>query len=453
MIRATLRTALLASAAFALAAPAFAQASISVAPGFQTAVVASGIPGSRHQVAAESGGTIWVGEEGLTPGFGPGAMHRVDVSGVVTPNVIPFLACPGQMQREPVSGLVHFLHHWTGALEHNHLARIEPAGTMSVLIDVLWGIGHGLALDPAGVFHLGTSTTIFGPATIYQIPNPPGSAPEIPWDPGVADNAFLAWGDGNSALVGSALAGSGTVTRVEPGQAQQLAFSYVPLTAQSVVETRGLMRNPFGAGWLASFVEADAATGIVTGSVHYFGPGGVFLLASATGLAGVGDFAINDDGAGGLLLVEAGAVHRITGAPPPFAPGTLQAPTTATQGSPIAVTVSGRPLSIAPFVLAVDLPLGPPLFPLGVLPIPPYGVAHTSLGLLPTFVALEDGIPVFAPFPTPLGFLPPQGQRTLSYVVPTIPAPLTVVLQAYILDPLAPNGLFWITNPVFLALS
>ena len=294
---------------------------------------------------------------------------------------------------------------------------------------------------------------MFGPPAIYQIPNPPGSAPEIPWHPGVADNGHLVWGDGGSALVASALPGLATVTRVEPGQTPYTVFTYVPQTASSQVTIRGLVKNPFGGGWLASIVDLDVAMGVATGSVQYFGPGGTFVLATASGLPPPGDFAINDDGAGGLLLVSAGTLHRIVAGAPPVAPGTLTAPTTAMQGTPVIVTITGRPLSIAPLLFAADLPLGPPAFPSGALPITPYGFAHTSLGIQPTFLALEDGIPVFAPSPTLAGFLPPSGQRTLGYLVPPIATPLTVVLQAYILDAAAPNGLFWITNPVFLTLT
>jgi hypothetical protein len=110
-------------------------------------------------------------------------------------------------------------------------------------------------------------------------------------------------------------------------------------------------------------------------------------------------------------------------------------------------------MSIAPMLLAADLPLGPPTFPFGVLPLGPYGFAHTSLGIQPSFVALEDGIPVFAATPTPSGFIPPSGVRSLAYVVPPITSTISVVLQAYILDTAAPNGLFWITNPRFVTLT
>ena len=379
-------------------------------------------------------------------------MHRI-VSGVLTPNVVPFIAAPGQMLRNPADGLVYFIHHWSGALDHNHLTRIEANGTTSVLIDVLWGVGHGLVLDPSGVFYVGTSVSPFGPATVYRIPNPPGSTTEIPWHPGVADNGHLAWAGQNAALVASALPGPGTVTRIEPGQPDQPVFSYVPQFAGSTVTVRGVVPNPFGAGWLVSVLESDPATGIVHGSVQYFGPGGPWTLAAGAALPPPGDFAINDDGAGGLLLVEGGTVHRISAAAPPIAPGTLIAPASAMQATAIAVTIAGRPLSIAPLILAADLPLGPPAFPLGVLPIPPYGAAHTSLGIQPTFVVLEDGIPIFAPAPTPSGILPPSGVLSLGYVVPAIAVTVTVVLQAYILDPAAPNGLFWITNPALVTLT
>ena len=62
-----------------------ASGQVTIAPGFQQSVVATGIPGTQHQVAAEASGVIWVGEEGVTPGFGPGAMHRVDAAGTVLP--------------------------------------------------------------------------------------------------------------------------------------------------------------------------------------------------------------------------------------------------------------------------------------------------------------------------------------------------------------------------------
>ena len=55
--------------------------------------------------------------------------------------------------------------------------------------------------------------------------------------------------------------------------------------------------------------------------------------------------------------------------------------------------------------------------------------------------------------PTPAGFLPPSGQRTLGYLVPPIVTPINLVLEAYILDAAAPNGLVWITNPVFITLT
>jgi hypothetical protein len=426
---------------------------IVVAPGFQSSVVAGGIPGARHQVATEASGTIWVSEEGVVPGFGPGALHRIDVTGAVTPNVVPWIASPGQMLRNPADGLVYFVHHWVGALEHNHLVRIDPPGTATTLIDVLWGVGHGLALDGSGVFHMGTGGTGFAAPTIYTIPNPPGSSPEVPWDPGVADNGFLAWAGANGALVASALPGSGTVDLVQPGQGTVPAFTYVPLSPSGQVIVRSLVANPFGPGWLVSVVETDPVTGTIAGSVHFFGPGGPFQIATASALPAPGDFAINDDGAGGLLLVSAGTVHRIVAGGPPVAPGTLLAPASAMQGTPVFVTVAGRPFSAAPFILAADLPLGPPSFPGGVLPIPPWGVAHTSLGIQPTFVVLEDGIPVFAPSATPAGFLPHSGQRTLGFLVPPITTAITVVLEAYILDSAAPNGLFWITNPAFLTLT
>ena len=275
----------------------------------------------------------------------------------------------------------------------------------------------------------------------------------IPWHAGVADNGHLAWSGPNAAFVASALPGPGTVTLIDPAQPNQTAFTYFPLFPGGVVTVRGLMANPFGAGWLASFVEHDPAFNVVTGSVHYFGPGGPYVFATGSPVPPPGDFAINDDGLGGLLIVDGGTIHRISAATPPVLPGTLQAPASAMQGTPIVVTIAGRPMSIAPMLFAADLPLGPPSFPLGVLPLGSYGFAHTSLGIQPSFVVLEDGIPVFAPAPTTAGFIPPSGVRSLAYVVPPIASAITVVLQAYILDQAAPNGLFWITNPAFVTLT
>jgi hypothetical protein len=450
MTRSALRIATHA-AALALVITAAAPAQITVAPGFQTSILASGIPGARHQVAVEASGAIWVSEESAS-GFGGGAMHRV-VAGVLTPNVLPFIAAPGQMLRNPGDGLVYFVHHWSGALDHNHLTRIEANGTSTVLTDVLWGVGHGLMLDTGGTFYIGTSPSPFGAAAVHQIPNPPGSVTPIAWHAGVADNGHLVWSGANAAFVASALPGPGTVTRIDPAQPDQTAFTYSPLFAGSTVTIRGLVANPFGAGWLASVVEHDPVSNTVTGSIHYFGPGGPYVLATAAPAPPPGDFAINDDGTGGLLIVDGGSVLRLFAAAPPVPPGTLTAPASAMQGTPVIVTIAGRPMSIAPMIFAADLPLGPPTFPLGVLPIAPYGFAHTSLGLQPSFVALEDGIPVFAPAPTPAGFLPPSGARSLAYVVPPVASPITVVLQAYVLDAAAPNGLFWITNPAFVTLT
>ena len=66
------------------------------------------------------------------------------------------------MLRNPADGLVYFVHHWSGALDHNHLTRIEANGTSTVLTDVLWGVGHGLMLDATGTFYIGTSPSPFG---------------------------------------------------------------------------------------------------------------------------------------------------------------------------------------------------------------------------------------------------------------------------------------------------
>jgi hypothetical protein len=119
----------------------------------------------------------------------------------------------------------------------------------------------------------------------------------------------------------------------------------------------------------------------------------------------------------------------------------------------IPVSVNGRPFSLSPFILAIDLPLGPPQFPSGVYFLPPWGTFATSLGLLPSFTALEDGLGLFTPAPTPLGVLPPGGQRNLSYFVPLGAAGLTIVTEAYIVDAQAPNGVFWISNSVFVTFT
>jgi hypothetical protein len=80
-----------------------------------------------------------------------------------------------------------------------------------------------------------------------------------------------------------------------------------------------------------------------------------------------------------------------------------------------------------------------------VNPIPPFGTAHTSLGVLPTFFPVIDGVGVFAP-------ANPSSQT--PFVFSIIPAPpagslnLAITLEAYVLSPFGVNGVFMISNHI-----
>lgn len=420
-----------------------------VAPGFQASVVATGISGSRHQLAVDAGGTISIGEEVEAGGFGNGQIHQIAPSGVVTAGVVLWGGELGQFVRSPADGRVHYVAHWSGALDHNHVVRIEAGGSTTLLADLLWGRSHSLALDGAATLFLGNSASPFGPGGIYVLPPPAGSVPPVLHDPGFGTNRLLAWISGGAFAVAEGL----TVTRVEPGAAPQVLHTYVPVLPGGQVEFRSFLRNPFGPGFLLSVVETAAGAAAATGIVEYVGPGGTFILASDTQLPLPGDFGMNEDGAGGLLLATGASVVRITQGATPWPLGSLSAPASFPQGGVLVATVSGRPFALSPFILAADLPLGPPAFPLGVHPIPPYGTAATSLGLLPSFVALEDGLGLFTPGPTPAGFLLPSGQRNLSYPIPLGAAGITIVAEAYIVDSQAPNGTFWISGPAFVTFT
>ena len=81
----------------------------------------------------------------------------------------------------------------------------------------------------------------------------------------------------------------------------------------------------------------------------------------------------------------------------------------------------------------------------------PFGIAATSLGLAPTFIPLIDGLGLFGP-PDPQGLLGPTGAKNFTFMQPIPPLGLTLQLQAYILDPLAPNLLVHFTNIQLLPL-
>jgi hypothetical protein len=169
--------------------------------------------------------------------------------------------------------------------------------------------------------------------------------------------------------------------------------------------------------------------------VLWIGPSGATELATQTVTSTV-DFAIAPQGLG-VLVISEGTVHRLD---PIIQPAVLQAPTAPAAGGPLPVSVQGRPFSLAPLIVAVDVP-NPPFT------IPLVGTFHTSLGILSTFVAVEDGVGVFHG-PDPADALDASGAWSASYPLPPALSGLTFVAQAYVLDPGAPNLLFWITNPV-----
>ena len=414
----------------------------------QSSFVATGIPGTQHQIGSDAAGNVYVADE-LPGGFTGSAIHRVDSAGAVTLNWIPAiggLASAGQMLRNPVDGLCYILSHWQGGLVHNQVNRIEPTGSLTVLHDVLWGIGHGFALDNTGDWFVGTSSG-FQPAVIHRIPAATiGVSPEVPWAPGVAANAWLAAADGGAMLV----ADLNAVTRVVPGQPNTVVHVQGSSPATSGFSWRGLVQCPFGPGHIVTAAEPLVSQpGMALCSATWIGPGGPHGLAWDI-VPTPGDFAVATDGAS-LLILSQGTLRRLTVQQSGLIPGTLVAPSNPTAGGPFSMLITGRAFSISPIVVAADQILGPPMFPGGVLPIPPFGVVHTSLGLLPTFTPLHDGLGVFSSV-DPTAFLDPVGQWVSpTYVLPTSSSGLSLVLQAYIPDALAPNGLFWITNPVFVS--
>lgn len=425
----------------AFAATAVAQLTV-VDPNLQTANVTSGLPGIRHQFGVESTGTVYVGEEVLG-GWTQTPLHRVDPGGAVTTSYITgWPRSVGQMLRNPADGQVYVVNYWQGALEHNHIVRIEPSGTWTVLHDALWGVGHGMALDAAGDFYLGVSGT-FNPRQIYQVPAASlGTFTQNSWAPGPGTNAWLAGEAGGGMLCADA----DTIWRVRPGLPDVAVYTNPAVPVGTTYEWRGLIANPMGAGHLFSRVTATAAS-TVTAEVVWFGDGPPRTLLSAT-VPAPGDFSINEDESGGFLVCTQGTLIRVSLTNPlPTPPGTLTAPTTWPASSPITVTLTGRPFTLAPFLLAVDLPLGPPQFPQSVLPVPPYGVVHTSLGLQSSFLAVRDGLGVFGPA-DPQARLDAGGVFAEIYGVPSTLAGTTLVLQAYVADPQAPNGLFFTTPPV-----
>jgi hypothetical protein len=129
---------------------------------------------------------------------------------------------------------------------------------------------------------------------------------------------------------------------------------------------------------------------------------------------------------GEAYLLTQGVLYQITGQPLLLsagvpAPGLLQ------------IDLDGPPN--APFLLAADQTAGQSWTYPGI------GVFHTSLGQLPTFVVLLDGLGAFLPA-NPAVTLP----WSLTVSVPAPPLGLPYVAEGYALGPAAANGWLHISN-------
>lgn len=414
-------------------------------PNLSASVLVNALPGPRHQIGTDASGTIYVADE-VPGGFAFGStIHALPPGGAfVAAYIGTGVVSVGQMVRDLSGGSCHFINHWQGALEHNQVVRIESTPAITPLHDVLWGEGHGLAQNAAGDWFVGVPSGVFGPAQIWTIPaGQLGQVQETAWAPGAGQNRFLAPENGAAMLC----ADGTSVWRVQPGAPNVAVYTHATAPG-TTVEWRGLCPNPFGAGHVASLVESAAGAASVTTLVLWIGPGGPRPLASIAEPP-PGDGGIAGDGSGGLLLSAGGQLFRLAPVAPPLQPpGVLLAPVLQPVAQPMTVTLTGRIFALSPFVFAVDLPLGPPLFPGGVLPIPPLGVAHTSLGLQSSFIPVRDGLGAFGPA-DPVAFIGAGGTFDESYPLPSLLAGLTLVLQGYVLDLQAPNGLLRITPPVF----
>lgn len=369
-------------------------------------------------MAVDGQGNLWtVSTQGAVGGTN-GRLDVISPLGAVNAGAVTGLAEASDLIRGN-DGNIYFWMNTGGG--NSSLMRVTPGGNLSQVTTVVGGRALSIAQDAGGLFYVGYAAG----NGIFQLE--PATGVFLYHSVGIVggDNRHLAFDAAGSLYVGDAT----RILKVPPsGMPTVVHQPLQPVCPGCSIDLPDFDQGHHAGLLVASRYSVIASTAVTTyrsvKDTNRQTELGIFPAVIAGGHE-----ALARGISGDYYVFMIGRLYRLIGTPAilTFGLGTNQA----------TVDVDGPPGQA--LVAALDAP--------GLNFPSAFGTFHTSLGTLPTFVLLDDGVGVFLPA-NPAAVTP----WTAAYPLGPLPLNVQFTLEAYVLSNAATNGQFLITNSVTISL-
>ncbi|MSR74155.1 MAG: hypothetical protein EXS14_01620 [Planctomycetes bacterium] len=406
------------------------------------AQVGSAIPvtlASATRMAVDRDGNAFIVQDALGPSMGTVLLVYPD--GTQIANFMVGAGFLGHPTTHPGDGRV-YVAAWLPGLQQSTLYRLQ-AGLLPWIVGTIPLVAHALAFNLQGALHVGAPSGPQG-AGVYKLSglvNPPQFL-----------GALLNCRDLAVRADDQVFASNGSILHLIAGGTATPHWTPQNTLPGSIPSICSLARGPWnqtGIGLVAAVNENIPSCFCVFAQVVHLSPSGVTTMGAVLTSPDVHVAMATDSARGLYFLVDSGAVPNMQ--------RTLwRTEEVASSGAPASLqsNASGQVLTTT-----IDGPVGVP-FLLGFMPnfgqLPP-GFFAPGYGLVelhpwdPMYSPAVDGLGLFGA-PSPFGVIPGSSVAVLPATIPLGLTGTLVSLQAVLPGLTAPNGLFYLSNTLTIAL-